>query len=1219
MDESQSEASTTPKRRGLAWQTFQWFASLQLAVMLLAGLAAILAVATLLESANGREYALWHVYKSAWFMALLGLLSLNILAAMLVRFPWRSRHAGFLLAHVGVLAVLAGAFLTFLTGVEGQLVLEEGQSGDRLVMVDRDQLAVTSAQHEKGFRSILAFDPGPTDWPEHTTLRLGTAGGVKLELLKYYRHARTEEHWDEAPESIGVPAVQVALASPDGKPMIDQWFVADPFADEVYLGPVRLLFQRAVAASMLEDFISPPAVDTKKNPDGILSLHYEGRMYRIPVRENLGKKVPVGKSDVRVEIVSYLPDARPDAAAHFKTVSQQPNNPLLELKVYVPGKDKPLRQIAFAKNPLLNLDNMHGWNCPVKLWYHHPAVVPEAGVQFLQTPDGKLHYRVIAKGKMTAHGEAKSGSRIPTSDRLRLSIAKYLPHARLTIKFLPVRATDTDETAPESAVLVRVSAGGDSQEIWLRRADPDYGYQQISTPEGPVVIAFGYETAPLGFSLKLVQFRHEMNPGMMGDASFASSVRVIDTAKDVNKPAEIAMNQPLTYGGYTFYQSSFGGSDSGKQTSVFTVASDPGRLLKYLGCLLTCFGVFGVFYGRSVLRFLSSLTGHGRATGVGLTAAIAICASATLAAAAGAASADEGIAAAFDWRPWQSLPVQEGGRQKPFDTLARETLRTINGRSSVFDPKTQRTLDPTAFYLSLFFTGQAWDRSGTSPHGMPAAVCPGQPAKEQEDAWDRKPLLLVGSASLRAAMGLPPDQKYISSLDLSRAMIEIPKSGVKSRFLVWAQTLLRDGPRKPDKLQKNGMELAERYWAYKDVRSGRKLEILPLGDSKTQQWVSTARLMQTNWDEKTDPTGKIRKAKGELQRARTAYLKDAAGDFNAASANFVALLRDVGPQLGNYPTPGMIDLEVAYNHWTPFSIAWICMSLALLGMLLSRVSRLFSWVFATFFAAGILAMLAGFGMRMIIAGRAPVTNMYESVVFVGLGTAVLGVVFQLVYRKCYLLAAAAVVTALTLILADACPTILDPAIRPLTPVLRSNFWLAVHVMTIMLSYAAFAMALLSGNVTLGFYLCRRVDLSARAVLSKATYRLLQAGVLLLILGTFLGASWADYAWGRFWGWDPKEVWALITLLGYLALLHARRIGWLGDFGTAAWSVLCFALILMAWYGVNYVLGTGLHSYGFGGGGQGYVVAGVAVQLLYVGAATLRVAGSDRLRATTSPA
>jgi ABC-type transport system involved in cytochrome c biogenesis permease subunit len=254
-----------------------------------------------------------------------------------------------------------------------------------------------------------------------------------------------------------------------------------------------------------------------------------------------------------------------------------------------------------------------------------------------------------------------------------------------------------------------------------------------------------------------------------------------------------------------------------------------------------------------------------------------------------------------------------------------------------------------------------------------------------------------------------------------------------------------------------------------------------------------------------------------------------------------------------------------------------------------------------------LAMLVGFSMRVAISGRAPVTNMYESVLFVGLGTAVLGLVFELIYHKYYSLMAAAAVSTLALLLADNCPTILDPSIRPLTPVLRSNFWLVIHVMTIMLSYAAFALALLIGNTTLGFLFRRRPNRAAIAALSNLTYRLLQAGVLLLIIGTFLGASWADYAWGRFWGWDPKEVWALITLLGYLAILHARSIGWLRDFGLAAFSVVCFTLIVMAWYGVNFVLSTGLHSYGFGGGGRIYVLAVIGLQFLYVGAALLRAA------------
>jgi ABC-type transport system involved in cytochrome c biogenesis permease subunit len=167
-----------------------------------------------------------------------------------------------------------------------------------------------------------------------------------------------------------------------------------------------------------------------------------------------------------------------------------------------------------------------------------------------------------------------------------------------------------------------------------------------------------------------------------------------------------------------------------------------------------------------------------------------------------------------------------------------------------------------------------------------------------------------------------------------------------------------------------------------------------------------------------------------------------------------------------------------------------------------------------------------------------------------------------------------------------------------------------HVMTITFSYAALALALGIANITLGYYLVGRDNPAAISALSRSTYRAVQAGVFLLASGTLLGGVWADYAWGRFWGWDPKEVWALVALLGYLAVLHARITGWVGPRGFAALSVICFSLVVMAWYGVNFVLGAGLHSYGFGGGGKGYVYAAIALQWLYVGAAVVRSASRE---------
>ena len=165
---------------------------------------------------------------------------------------------------------------------------------------------------------------------------------------------------------------------------------------------------------------------------------------------------------------------------------------------------------------------------------------------------------------------------------------------------------------------------------------------------------------------------------------------------------------------------------------------------------------------------------------------------------------------------------------------------------------------------------------------------------------------------------------------------------------------------------------------------------------------------------------------------------------------------------------------------------------------------------------------------------------------------------------------------------------------PLQPVLRDNFWLTIHVLTIVSSYAAGALAWGLGCLSLGWYLLGRYEAGpggrrrppeACAALAGFIYKAMQVAVLLLAAGTILGGLWADVSWGRFWGWDPKEVWALVSLLAYIAILHGRYAGWIGNFGLAAGSVIGAAVIGMSWYGVNFLLGAGLHSYGLGQGGQ----------------------------------
>ncbi|MGA2031618.1 MAG: cytochrome c biogenesis protein CcsA [Thermoguttaceae bacterium] len=189
-------------------------------------------------------------------------------------------------------------------------------------------------------------------------------------------------------------------------------------------------------------------------------------------------------------------------------------------------------------------------------------------------------------------------------------------------------------------------------------------------------------------------------------------------------------------------------------------------------------------------------------------------------------------------------------------------------------------------------------------------------------------------------------------------------------------------------------------------------------------------------------------------------------------------------------------------------------------------------------------------------------------------------------------------------------------ISPLRPVLRNNFWLIVHVPTIILAYAAAALAWGVGNFALFCYLfdrygdCRsagshRTEPAVCETLAQLVYRLIQVAVLLLMIGTITGGLWADVSWGRFWGWDPKEVWALISLFIYMILLHARHVGWSSNFSLTVGSVLGFIAIIWAWYGVNYLMPGGKHSYGEGAGGGWLVLRVIAADLLFLAAASVR--------------
>ena len=561
----------------------------------------------------------------------------------------------------------------------------------------------------------------------------------------------------------------------------------------------------------------------------------------------------------------------------------------------------------------------------------------------------------------------------------------------------------------------------------------------------------------------------------------------------------------------------------------------------------------------------------------------------------------------IDWKPWRYLPVQDEGRQKPFDTLARESVRTVTNRAGILDPETGQYFDATALYLTMLFEWEGWDRP-SAPH--PLADMDHTAAYVQShtpDKWDNAPLLFVDSKELRKALGLAEDQKYVSPAELKKLEFRDPRSNASTPIFEWADKLNRVDRKELSPIEKKGLDLAEHYVSFVMYRTGQRLDILPIPEDSHQEWASLAGIVQSDYDDKTDPDGKLRNIKNCFQKARAAYLHKEDRAFNETSIAFLDAVMVLGRERGSYPTPEKIGLEVAYNQLALFSIAWILMSIATVIVVSNKfVNWTPTYVLSLLvYSAGLVAMFGGFGMRSIIAARAPITNMYESVLSVGVGIALLGLICELIYRKRYHLIAASILSALVLILAESSPSICNPSIRPLMPVLRSNLLLSIHVVPIMTSYAAFAVIWLLADVSLGISLVGPAGKDYMNSLSKLTLRIMRIGVFLLAVGTILGGVWADYSWGRFWGWDSKEVWALITLLCYLMVLHARYVGWIADFGMMIWSVVSFVVVIMTWYGVNFMLNTGMHSYGAGSeGGDFYVKAALAVQGLYLLAVTI---------------
>ncbi len=516
-----------------------------------------------------------------------------------------------------------------------------------------------------------------------------------------------------------------------------------------------------------------------------------------------------------------------------------------------------------------------------------------------------------------------------------------------------------------------------------------------------------------------------------------------------------------------------------------------------------------------------------------------------------------GASAGAKTHTFESLPVQESGRVKPLVTVAQETLQLIYGRSKY---EGKPALDILTTWILV------------------------------PEPWVEKEIIKIDHHGLKEALGFSKEKKYFTPKQVS----------TNQRLNVLLSDLQVRTARK-EKLNayyQAVQRLQGQILTFYGITQGALKVFPPAKETDSTSWLSLREMTETQ----SEAFFKVLAARAtQFVGGTDLEVKQGKEALDIALKNYSNLARDFGGD--NYPTHSDMSVEVHYQQLMPFFWTWILYLIATLLFTLSflTLGPVLAGLGYVVFGSAFLFHTYGFVLRCLITGRPPVSNMYETVVWVGWGVVLFSGLFALVKKRPWIALVGAAVATLCMIVADFAPVILDGTLQPLEPVLRSNLWLTIHVMTITLSYAAFFLAFGIGDYGVFLYLKDRAGNRKKIhELAQVAYHSIQVGVVLLTAGTILGGVWADYSWGRFWGWDPKETWAFIALMGYLAILHARLVGWVKDFGMLAGSVVSFSLVIMAWYGVNFVLGAGLHSYGFGAGGIEYVSAFVGLHLIYVG-------------------
>ena len=392
--------------------------------------------------------------------------------------------------------------------------------------------------------------------------------------------------------------------------------------------------------------------------------------------------------------------------------------------------------------------------------------------------------------------------------------------------------------------------------------------------------------------------------------------------------------------------------------------------------------------------------------------------------------------------------------------------------------------------------------------------------------------------------------------------------------------------------------------------------ILPPKNASETQWLTAGNaIMGVMTMESKDPESAIADIKLMETAVRSVSVSEK--DFRKNFAKFKDSVEERADSRGELQRIGM---EVSYFKTDYFlnALVWFLLgtlgALAMWGIGSGKIGNILSWATLGFTVIGAVYCVAAIVIRCLIMNRPPVGNLYDTIIFIGATGVIFALLIEWMNRQRFALGLAPIIGLALIILArryevgDA-----GDHLDPLVAVLDSNFWLATHVITITLGYSA---GLLAAMLSCGYVLMRGLNLDGgnkdlRRSLSKAVYGCICLTVFLSLVGTVLGGIWANYSWGRFWGWDPKENGALMIVLWTLAILHARMGGIIKEWGLHLASLFTACIVAFSWWHVNF-LGVGLHNYGFTAGkGTIWVFYGMMMLFILFGAVAMIVEYYDK--------